>query len=89
MDDNKVNEMQKEIERLTKRNKVLTKRCKKLEEANKQLIEELEIYEATDIHLPPDEDICPTCGGDLIIMTKPDDSVLKRCNNFPFCKYKG
>lgn len=94
--EDKLKDQEKELERLVRRNKILTKRniklkedCKKLEEENLKLVDEIDKYEALDINLEADDSICPECGHDVIIYTKPDGSSLKRCSEFPICKYKG
>ena len=82
-------DLQKEVERLKRRNKILTKRCKKLEEENTKLCEELDLLEARNSAIMIEKlDVCPECGEDLVEYTKPDSSVLTRCSNFPHCKYK-
>lgn len=91
----KIKLLEKEVARLTRRNKILTKRIKKIEEENIKLQGEIEIYEE------PWEDefksnfkndhfsICPKCGGEIHTYPKPDGTEIRRCDNFPTCKYKG
>jgi len=82
-------DLDKEITKLKRRNKILTKRCKKLEAENIRLCEELDLIEAKNsVILTRELNICPECGEDLEEFVKPDDSVLIRCYNFPHCKYK-
>lgn len=82
--------LQKEIDRLTRRNKLLTKRIKKMEEANKNLIEEIEELEAKSevVNVRVQDTGCPECGSELQEITKPDGSQLYICSNMPQCRYR-
>lgn len=82
--------LQKEVERLNRRNKLLTKRIKKMEEANQNLIAEIEEAEAKSEVLQakmPNKG-CPQCGSILDEIIKADGSVLYICSQIPQCNYR-
>ena len=79
--------LQKEIDRLSRRNKLLTRRVKKLSEENQSLADELDKSEALAIRIPRNN-ICPKCASDLETMTLYNNKVLEICSNYSTCKYK-
>lgn len=91
MEDNEVERLKKEIERLNRRNKIITKRVKKLEEANKNLINEIEELEALNENISSHKintDACPECGDALYELVKPNGAILFVCNSMPRCSYR-
>ena len=95
MDNVKLLELTKQIDRLTKRNKLLTKRLKKLHEENQSLTKELDDLDQLQEHgksykrVPTLEDLCPKCGNHLDTSNIYGEKILYICSNFPKCTYKG
>ena len=95
MDNEKLLDLHKQIDRLTRRNKLLTKRLKKLHEENQVLAKELDDldqlkeYNNSPRRAAPVEDLCPKCGNHLDISNTYGGKTLYICSSFPKCTHRG
>ena len=85
VDDSKINALIKDVERLTKRNKILTKRIKKLETENGELVNEIECLDGLNTYGHTKHDVCPFCESSVEKFKIPNDRTLIICNN---CTYR-
>jgi len=90
-----MDDKQKEIERLNRRNKLLSKRIKKLQEENQNLAKELDTVEQlAEIKQTPTKRVtgaqhCPKCGGHIDKVNAYKGKQVHICSNFPECTYRG
>ena len=89
MVENKEKQLQKEIDRLLRRNKILTKRIKKIQLENESLVDELNEIEAVRSVRVVIQEACPHCGSGVSKTTIPSGRLLVMCDRYPTnCKYK-
>lgn len=80
--------LQKEVERLTRRNKILTNRISRMAEENQELIDELAQYEVKKIVSKPKMHICPKCTKKLDEYPGPTNKIVLLCSDFPKCTFR-
>lgn len=80
--------LQKEIDRLLRRNKILTKRIHKLQLENASLLEDLERLETVNYRTNLVK-VCPLCASEVESIVLPIGKTLTICSRYPErCSYR-